>query len=122
MAKDKPSGGASLKPERVQKRLTVAELGERAAGLPAWETARDGRSIRRTIRLPSLPQTAVFLNLVAALAELSRITPELELRAGSLTLRLGSTREGLYPSDLEFAETIEGAAALGRLGGPRAGS
>lgn len=116
MAKGKAPGYDTLKPERVQNRLTVVEAGERIAGLPGWELSSDGRSIRRTIRLLSLPVIATFLDLVAALAELSRITPGIALEeGGALTLRLGSTREGLYPEDFDFAETLDGAAALGRL-------
>lgn len=108
-------GGGSLKPERVQERLTVAEARERLESLPDWELAPDGRSISRTIPLPSLALTVAFLDLVAALAELSGAAPELELRAGTLTVRLGSTRAGLYESELEIAEGVEAGVSVAGL-------
>jgi hypothetical protein len=115
MAKREPPGGGTLKPERVQVRLSVAEARERVERLPAWRLGGDGRTIERAIGLPSLALTAAVVDLVAALSEMSAITPELELRAGILTLRLGSTREGLFEEHFVFADAVEGAALLGRL-------
>jgi len=120
MVRERKGDGAALKPERVQKRLTVGEARERLGRLPAWELAPDGRSISRTVRFPSLALTVAFLNLLAALAELSPgAVPELELEGGALTLHFGSTRKGLFAHELELAEALEGGVSLAGLGGAR---
>lgn len=117
MVQKRERDGGSLKPERVQERLTVAEARERLGSLPGWDLAPDGRSISRTIRFSSLPQTVAFLNLVAALVELSHgADPELALTGGALSLRLGSARKGLFEQEFELAEVLEGGVSLAGLG------
>lgn len=87
-----------MKPERIQ--LFIGEH-------PRW-TLEDSGALRRDYRFTSQQTATAFALYVAEVARELRRGPEVEIRGGELTLRVGSGG-GLAESDLAVVSAIDRA-------------
>lgn len=105
-----PSGLPTLPEDEVRRRL--------AAELPAW--TYDGLWLRRDAPTASRAGALMLANRIAFLAEAARHHPDLEIRPGSLRIRIRHHwAAGITESDLALARAVEkileerGAAGAG---------
>ena len=90
-------------PEVLDPSAVDAALAER--GLP-WDR-RDG-ALERVVRLPDFARALAFVNAVGRLAELADHHPDVDIRWGTVTLRLSThSAGGITSRDLDLASSIE---------------
>lgn len=110
-----PAKGPALRPERVQPRLSPAEIEARLVELPDWRLVDDGRAIMVSLRFVSTSLSASFASLIASLAELAHYELRLEIAGRDLILRLYGQRaepDALAAADFDFARAIANAGKV----------
>jgi 4a-hydroxytetrahydrobiopterin dehydratase len=86
--------------------LSQEEIAQRHADVPDWAIV--DKSLRRTVVMPSFPDSIDFVNDVAQLAEGANHHPDIDIRLRKVTLLLTThSAGGLTQSDFTLAGQID---------------
>lgn len=86
--------------------IPAEELDSALKRCPEWEA--EGDSITRTIEFEEYMEGIDFVNTVAEVAEEAQHIPEIDIREGSVTLRLKTEdANGVTELDIELASRID---------------
>ncbi len=97
-------------PEVLDHAEVDAALGERGLG---WE--RQGAELVKVVAHRDFADALAYVNSVGALAEAANHHPDIDIRWGTVTLRLSThSAGGLTSADLALAGQIDGLPASGR--------
>lgn len=86
--------------------IPADELNRWIKKVPEWDL--EEKSILRSVEFDSFMEGIDFVNNVAEIAEDAQHHPDIDIRYGSVTLRLTThDKGGLTPSDFEMASRID---------------
>jgi 4a-hydroxytetrahydrobiopterin dehydratase len=90
----------------TRKLLTEEEITTRLAALRGW--AREGKEIRKTVKLQDFVHAIAFVTSVALLAEKLDHHPDIDIRWNTVTLTLSThSAGGLTEYDFALAQQID---------------